>query len=151
MAWTRVGEVTIRPESDEVRVGVIEVPPQGGIELMVRQTSPYQGFRFAFGILSFKSALGRELGTVRCYPSPEWTAIKLGEGLSSLSRSGELLFEPRSYNLAWIQRGFVWSIEFMADIGFDLPPDRVRVPGLVNPFDILLPLVKVGTQGRIQF
>jgi hypothetical protein len=151
MVWTRVGSITVRPESDEVRVGVIEVPPQGGIELMVRQISPNQGFKFAFGLLSFRSALGRELGTVKCHPIPEWTALKLGEGLSSLSRSGELLFEPRSYNLAWIRRGYPWSVEFMADIGFDLPQDRVRVPGFVNTFDLDLPLVRVGTQGRIQF
>jgi hypothetical protein len=151
MAWTRVGSITVRPESDVVRVGVIEVPPQGGIELMVRQVSPYQGFNFAYGLVSFRSPLGRELGTVKCWPGPEWTAFALGEGLSSLSRAGELLFEPRSYNLRWVKAGFPWSVEFMADIGFDLPQDRVRVPGFVNTIDILLPLVKVGTQGRIQF
>jgi len=151
MSWQRIGSITVGPESDEVQVGRIEVPSQGGIELMCRQTSPYQGFKFAYGLLSFESALGRELGTVKCWPVPEWTAFRLGEGLSSLSGAGSLVFEPRSYNLYWVRAGFPWSIEFMADIGLDLPADRVRVPGFVNTLDVILPLVKVGTQGRIQF
>lgn len=151
MAWQRIGSITVGPDSDEVQVGQIQVPPQGGIELMVRQTSPYQGFKYAFGLVSFRSALGLELGTVKCWPVREWTAFKLGDGLSSLSRSGALVFEPRSYNLQWIKRGFSLALEFMADLTDDLPADRVRVPGFVNKVDVFLPLVKVGTQGRIQF
>ena len=151
MAWTRVGSVTVGPASQAITFGQIEVPPQGGIEMQCRQTSVDHGFKFAYGLLSFESVLGRELGTVKCWPVPEWTAFRLGEGLSSLSRAGSLVFEPRSYNLRWVKAGFPWSIEFMADIGFDLPADRNRVPGFVDAVDVLLPLVKVGTQGRIQF
>lgn len=151
MAWQRIGSITVGPDSGEVQVGQIEVPPQGGIELMCRQTSPYQGFKFAFGLVSVRTPLGLELGTVKCWPVREWTSFKLGEGLSSLQRSGALVFEPRSYNLQWIKRGFSLSLEFMADISSDLPADRVRVPGFVNSIDLILPLVKVGTQGRIQF
>ena len=151
MAWTQVGSVTVGPTSQEIRFGQIEVPPQGGIEMMCRSTSADKGFKFAYGLLSFESALGRELGTVKVWPAREWTAFKLGEGLSSLSRAGSLVFEPRSYNLRWIKAGFSWSIAFMADIGFDLPADRNRAPGFVNTVDVFLPLVKVGTQGRIQF
>jgi hypothetical protein len=151
MAWTRIGAITVRPESDEVVVGAIEVPPQGGIELMVRQTSPDAGFRFAYGLVSFRSVLGKELGTVKVWAGPEWWAFKLGEGLSSLYRSGSLLFEARGYNLRWIKAGFPWSLEFMADIGTKLPGDRIQSPGFVDPGSRLLQLVQVGTQGRIRF
>jgi hypothetical protein len=151
VAWTSVGSVTVGPLSQAIRFGQIEVPPQGGIEMQCRQTSADQKFKFAYGLLSFESPLGRELGTVKCWPVPEWTSFKLGEGLSSLSRSGSLVFEPRSYNLRWVKEGFPWSIAFRADIGFDLPADRIRAPGFVDAVDVSLPLVKVGTQGRIQF
>ena len=151
MAWTSVGSVTVGPLSQSITFGQIEVPPQGGIEMQCRQTSADQGFKFAYGLLSFESALGRELGTVKCWPAPVWTSFRLGEGLSAIGRSGSLVFEPRSYNLAWVKAGFSWSIAFRADIGFDLPPDRNRVPGFVDAVDVILPLVRVGTQGRIQF
>jgi hypothetical protein len=151
MAWTRIGAITVYPESDEVVVGAIEVPPQGGIELMVRQTSPDAGFKFAYGLVSFRSVLGRELGTVKVWAGKDWSAFKLGDGLSSLYRSGALLFEPRSYNLRWIRAGFPWSLEFMADVGTKLPGDRIQSPGFVNPASRLLQLVQVGTQGRIRF
>ena len=151
MAWTRVGSVTVGPVSQEITVGQIEVPPQGGIELMVRETSPGQPFKFAYGLVSFRSTRGKELGTVKCWPERDWSAFVLGTGLSALDRAGELLFEPRSYNLRWVKAGFPWSLEFMADVGFDLPADRVQAPGFVTDLDRLLPLVRVGTQGRIQF
>ena len=151
MAWTRIGSVTVRPESDEVVVGAIEVPPQDGIEVMVRQTSPVQGFRFAYGILSYRSLNGKELGSVKVWAGPDWEAVRLGDGLSALYRSGVLLFRPRSTNLRWVKAGFPWSLEFMAAIGVDLPADRHRTPGFVDAVDRLLPLVRVGTQGRIQF
>jgi hypothetical protein len=151
MAWTRIGEVTVRPETDEVVVGVIDVPPEGGVELMVRQTSPVQGFRFAYGIVSYRSTRGRELGSVKAWAGPDWEAFRLGENLSALDRSGVLLFRPRSINLRWVRAGFSWSLEFMADIGADLPADRHQAPGFEDPVNRILPLVRVGTQGRLQF
>lgn len=151
MAWTRIGSVTVRPETDEVEVGAIVVPPQGGIELMIRQTSPVQGFRFAYGIVSYRSTRGRELGSVKAWAGPDWEAFRLGENLSALDRSGVLLFRPRSINLRWVKAGFPWSLEFMADVGADLPADRHQTPGFQDSSNKILPLVRVGTQGRIQF
>lgn len=151
MAWTRIGSITVRPESDEVVVGPIQVPPQGGVELMVRETSPGYGFRFAYGIVSFRSAQGRELGTAKCWTRPEWTSFRLGAGLTSVFPSGVLLFEPRSYNLRWIRAGYSWSLEFMADVATTLPPDRVTAPGFADASARGLQLVSAGTQGRILF
>ena len=151
MAWTRVGSVTVGPVSQEVSIGQLTVPPQGGVELMVRETSPAQPFNFAYGLVSFRSQFGRELGTVRCWGNRDWTAFLLGGGLSAQARSGELIFEPRSYNLRWVQAGFPWSLEFMADIEGDLPPDRFQAIGFINDQDRPLAVVRVGTQGRIQF
>jgi hypothetical protein len=151
MAWQRVGSVSVGPVSKQVTVGSLSVPPQGGVELMVRETSPEQPFEFAFGLVSFRSQFGRELGTIKCWGNRDWTAYKLGAGLSAQARSGELIFEPRSYNLRWVQAGFPWSLEFMADLEGDLPADRYQSIAFVNAQDRTLPVVRVGTQGRIQF
>jgi hypothetical protein len=151
MAWQRIGSVTVSPHTVEAEVGRLDLPPQGGVELMLRQTSPYQGFNFGYGLVSVRTALGREYGKVRCWAGQEWSAFRLGDRLSCLSSSGVLVFEPRAWNLRWVKAGFPWSVEFMADVGTVLPPDRVLGPGFQDPANRILRLVRVGTQGRIQF
>jgi hypothetical protein len=151
MAWTRVGSVTVRPETKEAVIGVIDVPPQGGVELMIRQVNPAQGFRFAYGLVSLLTPRGRELGTVKAWTGPEWSAFRLGEGLSCLAGGGQLVFEPRAINLRWIKAGFPWEVEFMADVGYQLPADRHLAPGFQDPINRVLQLVRVGSQGRVRF
>lgn len=151
MAWTSVGAVTVGPTSSRVVVGPIEVPPQGGVELMVRQTTPSPGFRFAYGIATFESREGRPLGSCKFWASGTWEAFKLGAGMSSQERIGSLVIEPRSYNLRWVKAGWPWGLEFKVDAFTDLPLDRYPTPGLLDPVDRLLRLVRVGTQGRVQF
>jgi hypothetical protein len=151
MAWTRIGSITVGPDDAEVTVGPIEVPAVGGVEVMLRQTQPSQPFKFAYGLLSFESANGRDLGTVKVWATSEFTSYRLGDGLSSQAPSGVLVFEPRSYNLRWIKAGWSWSLEFMADVGNVLPPDRFRTPGLVDGLNRLLGLRSSGSLGRIEF
>jgi len=151
MAWQRIGSVTVKPETTIAAFGSVEVPPEDGIELMIRQTSPDRGFRFAYGLVSLQTSRGRELGTVKAYPGSEWNAFRLGEGLSCLSGSGVLQFEPRHYNLRWVKAGFPWTVELMADVGTRLPGDRIQTPGFVDPANRILQLVRAGTYGRVRF
>jgi hypothetical protein len=151
MAWTRIGSVTVGPDTVEATVGTIQVPAVGGVAVMLRQTSPLQPVRFAYGLLSFESGNGRELGTIKVWATGDWTSYRLGDGLASQSTSGRLVFEPRSYNLRWVKAGWPWSLEFMADVGAALPPDRYRTPGLVDELNRLLGLSGAGSLGRIQF
>lgn len=151
MAWSRVGSVTVGPDDAAVTVGPLEVPAVGGVEVMLRQTGPLYPFRFAYGLLSFESPNGRDLGTLKVWATSEFTGYRLGAGLSSQSTSGVLVFEPRSYNLRWIQAGWPWSLEFLADVGPALPADRFRAPGLVDGLNRLLGLRSSGSLGRIEF
>ena len=150
MAWTSVGSVNVGPTDGRVVVGPIEVPPEGGVELMVRQTTPSPGFKFAYGIAGFESREGRPLGSVKFWASPTWEAFRLGTGLSSQYRIGSLVIEPRSYNLRWIKAGYPWGLEFKVDQFTELPLDR-ESGSFVTEADRLLRLVRVGSQGRLKF
>jgi hypothetical protein len=151
MAWKSVGSVTVGPTTARAVVGPIEVPPEGGVELMVRQTTASPGFRFSYGIASFESAEGRPRGSCKFWASSRWEAFRLGAGLSSAYRIGSLVIEPRSYNLAWARAGWPWGLEFKVDAFTDLPLDRYDPGGFTTEADRLLQLVKVGTQGRLRF
>ncbi len=151
MAWSLIGSVTVGPDTNRATVGPITVPVAGGVAVKLRQTSPTNPFRFAYGLLSFESANGRELGTLKVWADQVFTAYRLGEGLTALSQSGSLVFEPRSYNLRWVKAGWPWTLEFMADVGSQLPDDRFTAPGLVDRLNRLLSIKAAGSLGRIQF
>lgn len=115
MAWRGLGRFTVGPTDGEITLGPITVPAYNGVEVRVRQVSPSQGFRFAYGLLSFVSDAGaRELGSVKFWAGAEAADYRLGLGLLS-EGSGVLKFEPRNYNLRWIKAGFPWELEFWVD------------------------------------
>lgn len=149
MAWQSIGTVTVSPTTTEAVVGPIEVPTYGGVEVKIRQTSSTP-FRWGFGLLSFKSGNGYELGTIKVWPRTTFSHYKLGAGLGVVSNSGILVFEPRSFNLRWVLAGFSLSLQVLADIATDLPSDRVLSDGFSNGSD-LIPLVLSGSSGRLSF
>ena len=150
MTWAAVGSVSVGPTDREVVVGPLQVPPMGGIELKVRQTSPDRGFRFGYGVASFQARDGRPLGSVKFWAGPQWESFRLGAGLSSSYRVGSLVIQPRSYNLRWIKAGYSWGLEFRADQYTELPADRER-GAFVSAADRLLRTIRVGTQARLLF
>lgn len=150
MTWREVGSISVSPTSGEMIVGPVSVPSQGGIEVRVRQTTPSPGFRFAFGLLSFVSPLGRELGVIKVWPDSIATDYLLGAGLSAQSRTGNLTFDARSFNLAWVKAGFPLGISVWADEPGTLPADRVS-PQLADTGGRLLRLLRIGQSGRIAF
>jgi hypothetical protein len=81
----------------------------------------------AFGVVSFiDDDTGiRVLGDARYYPKPEGTVIALGYG-DLAEVSGEVIFEPRGYNLRWIKAegpGATWGVFVEAET-----PSGVAVP-----------------------
>lgn len=149
MAWQSIGSVTVSPTTSEAVVGPIEVPTYGGVEVKVRQASSTP-FRWGFGLLSFRSIHGNELGTIKVWPRTTFSNYKLGAGLGVVSNSGVLVFEPRSWNLRWVLAGFSLSVQVLADIPSDLPSDRALADGFSNGQD-LIPLILSGTSGRLSF
>lgn len=149
MAWQSIGTVTVGPTTAEAVVGPIEVPTYGGVELKLRQTEP-SPFRWGYGLLSFRSGNGYELGTIKVWPRTTFTAYKLGAGLGVVSNAGILVFEPRSFNLRWVMAGFSLSVQVLADLPSDLPADRVTADGFSFALESL-PLVLSGSLGRLSF
>ena len=149
MAWQSIGSINVGPTTTEAVVGPIEVPTYGGVEIKLRQTS-FTPFRWGYGLLSYRSQNGLELGTIKVYPRMEFSNYLLGAGLRVDDNIGELIFEPRSYNLRWVLAGFSLSLEVLADLATDLPSDRYTADGFSNGTD-LIPLILSGSSGRLAF
>lgn len=149
MAWQSIGSITVGPTSDLVEVGPIEVPTYGGVEVKLRQTS-FTPFRWGYGLLSYRSLYGLELGTIKVWPRETFSNYKLGAGLGVVVNSGVLVFEPRSVNLRWIMAGFSLSLQVLADLATDLPSDRVLSDGFSDGVN-MIPLILSGTTGRLSF
>jgi hypothetical protein len=149
MAWQRIGTVSVSPTTAQAIVGPIEVPTYGGVEVKVRQVGSTP-FRWGFGLLSYRSSNGLELGTIKVYPRPEFSNYLLGAGLTVADNSGVLVFEPRPFNLRWVLAGFALTVQVLADLASDLPSDRYRADGFAHG-GAELQLTQSGNLGRLSF
>ena len=83
--------------------------------LWIKVTSSSGGdcpWPWSYGLLTWISESGRELGTVKINGVCEGEVFRLGNGRTPSERSGRLSFTPRSYNLAWIELGHPWTLTF---------------------------------------
>lgn len=103
------------PGDLSIDVGEIVLPLSADtIYLYVKQLQPIGPWPYSYGLVSWKTANGRELGTVKVYGHNEGEVYAIRVGLPPLQRTGSLLFEPRHYNLRWLQSaGKEWRLEFM--------------------------------------
>jgi hypothetical protein len=131
-----LGQINIGSIDLDVEVGPVTLPA-GADALYVRMTqiggvSPWP---FSYGLLSWRSTNGRELGTIKAYPHNEGETYRLGVGLSPVERAGSLWFTPRSYNLSWIQSGqrlvlkFQWEAGVIVATGSDAARSFVSTEG----------------------
>ncbi len=150
MAWQLIGSVTVTPETTEAVVGPIEVPTFGGVEVKLRQVAPTP-FRWGYGLLSYRTGNGLELGTIKVWPRLEFSNYLLGAGLSVVDNTGVLVFEPRTYNLRWVLAGFPLTVEVLADLASDLPADRYQAEGFALNSGEDVPLTLSGSLGRLTF
>jgi hypothetical protein len=116
-----VSTITVRP-NDVYPIDVM--PAQMGENddtMWIKVTSlPTEGdcnWPWSYGLLTWKTEEGRELGTVKINGVCEGEVFKLGVGRPPLLRSGRLSFEPRSYNLKWIELGHPWTLTFEYSTG----------------------------------
>jgi hypothetical protein len=113
-SWVDLGTISCGPTSRRLKVADLTLP-EGADTLWVRVaqvggTSPWP---FGYGLLSFQSDSGRELGTVKVYGHQEGETYRLGTGIEPVQRAGALCFEPRSYNLKWLETsGTSWVLSF---------------------------------------
>jgi hypothetical protein len=113
-SWVDLGSISCGPTSRRLKVADLTLP-EGADTLWVRVaqlggTSPWP---FGYGLLSFQSDGGRELGTIKVYGHQEGETYRLGTGIEPQHRVGALWFEPRSYNLKWLETsGSSWVLSF---------------------------------------
>jgi hypothetical protein len=123
-----VGLSTVTAETERAIIGSFSGDLVNGLLLLrITTLSPVDMQGLAFGVVSFidDDSGVRVLGDARYYPKPEPTVVALGYG-DRTSVSGVVVFEPRAYNLRWLEReasGGLWQIAVEADT-----PSGVSVP-----------------------
>ena len=108
-----VGTRTFTPDDLQEIVGTF-VMGENHDTLWTRMTllSPAEPWPWSYGILGFKTTNGYELGSLKAYPEVESEVFRLGIGRPPYERTGQLTFEPRSFNLAWIRVGYPLTLKF---------------------------------------
>lgn len=151
MAWEEIGTVTVSPDDDEVVVGPIQVPTFNGLPVRVQLLGGPYSFQFGYGLLSYSSSRGKELGTVRVWPKTEAETYLLGQGLTVSDNTGVLKFRARTWNLRWVEAGFPLTLRVWADLAGDLPPAVPYVsPGFSDGLTDLT-LTVLGQLARLTF
>lgn len=113
-------EVTVFPETETpIDLGEFSLG-EGDNAIWIRVQSHPSGdcpWPWSYGLLTWVTPLGRELGTVKVNGVCEGEVFRLFNGLSPSERTGRFEFTPRSYNLAWIKLGHPWTLNFQAESG----------------------------------
>ena len=134
--WTTVGTKTFTPSDLNTVIGPF-VMDQDADTLWVRitQLNGQVNSPWSYGILSWKTLNGYELGSVKAYGETESEVFRLGIGRPPYERSGQLTFEPRSFNLGWIKNGYPWELKFECASGITTPSGgSLSAGGVVNSF-----------------
>lgn len=148
LRFTQTYAVTVRPDTNSpVDIGEF-VLGEGDDTIWFRVTSAPQGgcpWPWSYGLLTWISDEGRELGTVKINGVCEGEVFRLGNGRSPSLRTGRFSFTPRSYNLAWVKLGHPWSLTIEAISGSTAGSTRVGavVNSFVDSADNGLSLVRV--------
>ena len=115
-----VGSVEVGPQDREVLVGPFTVEADDDtIWIKVIQTTPEDVWTFAYGLLTWRTSEGEELGTVKIHGDTTAEVFKLGVGLPPLVRTGQFFFTPRAWNRRWISIDDPprWGLSFQAQSG----------------------------------
>ena len=146
--WSTVGSKTFTPDDLETVIGPF-VMDQNADTLWVRitQLNGQSNSPWSYGILSWKSSNGFELGSVKAYGETESEVFRLGIGRPPYERTGQLTFEPRGFNLGWIRNGYPWQLKFECASGITSTGGAktvgAAIGGFVDTSDNGLSLVRV--------
>lgn len=116
--YAEIGTVTFTPDSRDTVIGDFSIgEDHDTIWVKVTQIGGPGPWPFSYGILGWQTAQGFELGSIKCYGEQTGEVFRLGIGRPPLLRAGRLIFDPRSFNLAWIRAGTPWTLRFDASSG----------------------------------
>ena len=116
--WTALGSITVGPNDLRREVGTFDID-QGDdtIWVDVQALTADDFWPWSYGILSWQTENGYELGSTKAYTEKPGEICRLGVGRPPRSRRGVLVYEPRSFNLQWIKKGNELTLSFTACSG----------------------------------
>lgn len=128
--WSFIAEKTFTPDDLTEVIGSFSLE-EGDDTLWIRLTQLSTRTKpWSYGILSWRSPDGHELGSVKAYGNLDGEVYRLGVGRAPSIRDGVITFTPRGFNLAWIREGFPWPLKFeAASGGFALPSPEPTLGG----------------------
>ena len=134
--WTDLGARTVGPNDLRVVVGSFSIgETDDTIWLEVQRTGPSGPWPWSYGILSWQTSFGLELGSVKAYTASEGEIFRLGVGRAPRSRTGSVIYEPRSFNLAWVKNGYPLTLAFAAASGVVTPVPTAGNTGVAFPVE----------------
>ena len=108
-------EITVSPEDPSSQViGDFTMAPDADT-IWIKVTSGSSGdcpWPWSYGLLTWITENGRELGTVKINGTCEGEVFRLGVGRPPFIRTGRLEFRARAYNLNWVKLGNPWPLGF---------------------------------------
>ena len=117
-SWILVGERTFTPDDEAGVIGGVSLSEEDDtIWVRITNLNAPGPWPWSYGILGWQSSQCYELGSIKCFSDSVGEVTKLGVGLRPVDRTGQLVFRPRSYNLAWIKNGNPWTLRFEAKVG----------------------------------
>ena len=118
MSWVSLGEITVGPTDLAVNVGSFSLE-EGDDTLWVeiQRTGPDGPWPWSYGVLTWQTSFGNELGSIKAYTAATGEIYRLGVGRAPRSRTGSIIYEPRSFNLAWVKKGNPLTLAFSAASG----------------------------------
>ena len=150
--WQSLGDLTFTPDSLNTVVGDFSIDPEHDtIWVEVTSESPPTPWPWSYGVLGWRTEQGYELGSCKAYSSEAGQTFKLGLGLVPQLSSGQITFEPRSFNLAWVRQGNPWTLSFRARSGTSGQgsPDDIPAFGTSATLGVLGDLVGAGVSYAI--
>ena len=113
-----LGEKTVGPNDLRVVVGSFSLgETDDTLWIEVQRTNPGGPWPWSYGILSYQTNFGFELGSTKAYTASEGEVFRLGVGRKPRGRTGSIIYEPRSFNLAWVKNGNPLTLSFSAVSG----------------------------------
>ena len=115
-----LGDVTVGPTDLFKDLGPLSLGADDDtIWLRVTQTSPVENWRYSYGLISFITDDGAELGTTKVYGNLLGEIFPIGVRRPPSFRTGILRFRPRAYNLSWLdaKNAPEWSLAIEYETG----------------------------------
>ena len=116
--WQTIGQFTVTPGSTRVDVGVFDIDPGDDcLWINLQRIGGDDSWPWSYGIIGWRTPFGYELGSVKAYTELVGQVSRLSVGCLPRSTIGMLTYEPRSYNLAWIKKGYPLTLEMSVSSG----------------------------------